>query len=77
MQSWLRDRKGTWVHEMSWSRDAVMHLGSFNGSLQDGKKNRCLVNRSLLCPIGGSKEVISDHLLLWPRLLIQFAFLGN
>lgn len=38
--------------------------------MQNDKENRLLANRSLSCPIVGSKQVISDN-LLWATALIQ------
>lgn len=38
-------------------------FGSFKASLQNDKKNRCLVNRGLSCSIDRAKEVISDNLI--------------
>lgn len=62
-------------YKRSPARNEARHLGGFRRSLQDDKKNRSLVNRSLACPIDRSKEVISDK-VLWARPLIQI-FLGS
>ena len=35
--------------------------GGFKGSLQNDKKSRCLVNRSLSCSTDKSKEVLYDN----------------
>ena len=62
-------------YKRSWARNEVRHLEGFKRSLQDDKRNRSLVNRSLSCSIDRSKEVISDK-VLWARPLIQI-FLGS
>lgn len=44
---------------------------SFRGSLQEDKKSICSVISSFPCLTDRSKEVTSDHLLLWAGPLIQ------
>lgn len=52
-----------------WPSDELKCLGSFTEFFQDDE-NRCLVNKSLPCPIDRSKQVICDNHLLWSRLQI-------
>lgn len=65
----FRDRKERWVHKTSWARGGVGSLGGFKRSLQN--KNKYVVNRSLSWATDKSKEVTSDNLPLWARLLVS------
>lgn len=55
------------LYKIISAEDEVRHLGDFQVPSQDHKKPGCLVNGSLSCLMGGSREVIADR-LLWDRL---------